>query len=659
MNVEEETPKVPASRPARSTEDTVPVVPSSRPTKNVDANLPSIPSRRPMIKKVENDVPDQNEYINSDADQIIDSYNQEIESNGEDTEELDDSELHIGVTKVDKEDVLTDHEPETIQEEVDTIIKEDNLEENVAMVDEVDQLTGTLETSEVSGDEIPEPETVDEELHDGNSDEVVIDKESDVIEDAKTDAAEVNEIKASATCNEADVKSVEPVTTDNSTSMSAVTDADSIKSDSNIEVELKENVEGITETHIENSVNVETESLEAEDTENENKPPSTNDFDTQNTNETNSEANDVDLLNSSNAAKTPVVPARRPQKPIIPAATENVEQVKKGPPKVPKKPSSKIAAFQEMLQKQQSADLGLLNKPPPRVPMKRPSATNNEVDTDSVSDKSATEEAPLQKVNKVKSNFAQNLNGMLGMGLPGMAFGANPYAAMQEAKKAALSADSNGDDDAKEESEKIVEPTKTSDVRRSRARGPRGRKLPDEVKKTVEINDTTLGNKLSIVVKQLWHIEFNDAVSDYVKSLSDDTESKDDDVTHAFDGADAVEDVSTHKEYDQSSDIIETENKSVESEGHDIKSEVEESEPTEVVSEKDNSSVSDVIENPDNEELEKESEIQEEEQEKPEEVDEEDVEVDRNIELDVSITDDVPENKPTLSSSTVDDKESL
>lgn len=223
----------------------------------------------------------------------------------------------------------------------------------------------------------------------------------------------------------------------------------------------------------------------------------------------------------------PELPKSRPNKTLMSQGTDSNSEVpiKKPPPRVPKKPSSKIAAFQEMLQQQQSADLGLLNKATPKVPLKRPSVAH----PTSKDSESESSEVPEKVVNRTQSNFAQNLNGLLGVGLPGLALGGNPYEALK-AKKAA----------SEEKSASSNDSSKAADSRRSRARGPRGRKLPGEVKKPVELTDETLGNRLTITVQSLWSVEFNsvksESMADRVEELpSTDVVTGDDETSNQND----------------------------------------------------------------------------------------------------------------------------
>ncbi|KAG7813353.1 hypothetical protein KL921_000899 [Ogataea angusta] len=144
-------------------------------------------------------------------------------------------------------------------------------------------------------------------------------------------------------------------------------------------------------------------------------------------------------------------------------------------PAVPKKPSSKIAAFQQMLAERQQQDMGMFKSKPP-VPTKRPSQ---------VADDSDHSDAGVQHVRKP----------LIGFPLPGMAFPGTPMPGMPFAQPES--------DDATDHVE---------DVRKGRIKGPRGRKLPSRVKDSVQVNDETLGNKLNIIVTTSWNIDLRKPV---------------------------------------------------------------------------------------------------------------------------------------------------
>lgn len=276
---------------------------------------------------------------------------------------------------------------------------------------------------------------------------------------------------------------------------------------------------------------------------------------------------------SKEVSEEPMIPVSRPKTSFNEPTTDLAERIelvshksldldtpskplihKKPPPKVPKKPSSRIAQFQEMLEQQQKVDLGIFeNKMKPKPPTKRPTVhyevkmeddekgENEDNNEDEKTEAEADDTKP--KVNKLNSRFTQNLNGMIGMALPGMAlpgmaFGGNPIAALKSSKEA----ESNGETEESEgNGDKVVK-----DVRRGRARGPRGRKLPGEVKKVVEINDETLGNKFDIVVKQLWSVDFNLPLKEEQEGKEDEKEIEEED--HKEEGDKEEDEVEEDKE---------------------------------------------------------------------------------------------------------------
>ncbi|GME92526.1 unnamed protein product [Ambrosiozyma monospora] len=228
---------------------------------------------------------------------------------------------------------------------------------------------------------------------------------------------------------------------------------------------------------------------------------------------------------------------------------------KKPPPKVPKKPSSKIAEFQQRLAQQQQQDIGLLAKhhaPPPKPKPKRVmSHESDNGDADYDKDKEEQDSAPVvkpKKVGKLNSVFAKNLDGMLGRGLPGMVPGMGmplPGMALGGGLPPALAAkmaanhgsddddDDDKDGDDKEEKKEVKKhEKKVTDARKGRAKGPRGRKLPGKIKEKIVVNDDTLGvsgPKLSVfTVDSLWSIKPKFDEADFDSSVD---VSKSSDVT--------------------------------------------------------------------------------------------------------------------------------
>lgn len=146
------------------------------------------------------------------------------------------------------------------------------------------------------------------------------------------------------------------------------------------------------------------------------------------------------------------------QEPYIPASRPK----KKGPPPVPKKPSSRIAAFQEMLQKQQMKDMENKDTNPP------------------LGDK---EKQPPRKM-----NFISDLNNLIA--LPGMV----PTGDM---------APNNTSKTPVDNTTKVNK--ELTDVRQKRARGPRGRKLPSKVNNVTKI--IAKNENYTVQVKPLWSLK--------------------------------------------------------------------------------------------------------------------------------------------------------
>ncbi|VEU23387.1 DEKNAAC104569 [Brettanomyces naardenensis] len=186
--------------------------------------------------------------------------------------------------------------------------------------------------------------------------------------------------------------------------------------------------------------------------------------------------------------ETDVHEKSKPEVLLTKQSTIDINEVKskKPPPRVPKKPSSRIAQFQQMLQQQQKQDLGLLGKrSSPKIPSHRPKRASSEEESEKGTDSSYS---------SFEHTFPKGVSGipLPGIALPGMAFGASSPFTMAHA-------------DVKED----VGSSTVSDHRRGRARGPRGRKLPGGVQKTISVNDETLGmNKFDIFVEDSWRFTF-------------------------------------------------------------------------------------------------------------------------------------------------------
>lgn len=136
---------------------------------------------------------------------------------------------------------------------------------------------------------------------------------------------------------------------------------------------------------------------------------------------------------------------------------------KKRAPPVPKKPSSRIAAFQEMLQKKQLEQLQ----------GSRPQHTLKQENPESQQSKHGDE----------KAQFRQNLNALFT--IPG----APAPAGVATTPSDFLTNKSNNED----KKEKTL-----PDVRQKRAKGPRGRKLPSKVATIEKVRNESTGNDIEL-----------------------------------------------------------------------------------------------------------------------------------------------------------------
>lgn len=167
------------------------------------------------------------------------------------------------------------------------------------------------------------------------------------------------------------------------------------------------------------------------------------------------------------------------QEPHIPASRPK----KKGPPPVPKKPSSRIAAFQEMLQKQQMKDM----------------------ENNGTNSSSGDEKQPPRKM-----NFINDLNNLIA--LPGMV----PPGGMKPNNSAKTSvASESGATEVKME---------LPDVRQKRARGPRGRKLPSKVNSVTKV--IAKNENYTVQVKPLWSLKIVPKKVGIENDEMDDTEQE-------------------------------------------------------------------------------------------------------------------------------------
>jgi len=165
--------------------------------------------------------------------------------------------------------------------------------------------------------------------------------------------------------------------------------------------------------------------------------------------------------------------APKEEEPSIPS-----RPVKKGPPPVPKKPSSKIAAFHQMLQRQQIKNLGLDETAPATEGLtESPSTPITEDDTSA-----QTKSIPARPLRMVG-----NMNGMFA--LPGMVPGG--VLPPELSKKLGISSGNQSSDGDISSST-----TGLGDVRQKRARGPRGRKLPTKISGIKKVVDSTENNDI-------------------------------------------------------------------------------------------------------------------------------------------------------------------
>ncbi|OXB41940.1 hypothetical protein B1J92_J01958g [Nakaseomyces glabratus] len=167
---------------------------------------------------------------------------------------------------------------------------------------------------------------------------------------------------------------------------------------------------------------------------------------------------------------------------------------KRGPPPVPKKPSSRIAAFQEMLQKQQEAQF--------EKSQKKGEQNDGAMNSDA------------------RTKFANNLNGLFA--LPGMVPGGPPPPALAKVLKDPQ--DTANDKTSTSNDQDTGSGTNLKDVRHGRARGPRGRKLPTKVATTEKVKVSETGNTIEIF--SAWKLSIKGQV---VHDADDDIDCRDQD----------------------------------------------------------------------------------------------------------------------------------
>lgn len=163
----------------------------------------------------------------------------------------------------------------------------------------------------------------------------------------------------------------------------------------------------------------------------------------------------------------------KPSEPVLP-----LPKAKKTPPVVPKKPSSRIAQFQKMLREQQQHDMEFVHG----------------------SNKSDSPRAFIPRPSSIGGNgqFAKNLNMMLGR-----RSSTQSDQSIDSSKSRSNSAELKMD-----ELPKV--PAARPRQRGRRARGPRGRSLPKNVKDKVTVDDNSLQTrKLSTFIGATWSIDFS------------------------------------------------------------------------------------------------------------------------------------------------------
>lgn len=154
------------------------------------------------------------------------------------------------------------------------------------------------------------------------------------------------------------------------------------------------------------------------------------------------------------------------------SSSESAYLKPKAPPPKPKKLSSKIAAFQQMFNQEPVEKSSSFSKEPSDKPARTPGGLSSD---------------------KVK--FAESLRGMMGRGipLPGMA--------------APVPKPAEGEEQEEETDEghaPVKEETKIA-TRSTRAKGPKGKKLPNALKKPVNIE---VKSRFEIFAEDIWNLKF-------------------------------------------------------------------------------------------------------------------------------------------------------
>lgn len=179
-----------------------------------------------------------------------------------------------------------------------------------------------------------------------------------------------------------------------------------------------------------------------------------------------------------------IIETKSTEQPSVPS-----RPMRKGPPPVPKKPSSKIAAFHQMLQRQQMKNLGLENEEEAIISVESSNDTPEHSSTTTEADDKSTSTQPQTMPIRPSQLMGNSMNGIFA--LPGMVPGGMLPAGLS--KKLGISTEESSNSNTENGSKGAL-----SDVRQKRARGPRGRKLPSKINNIKKVVDTTENNEIEI-----------------------------------------------------------------------------------------------------------------------------------------------------------------
>ncbi|KAK7684041.1 hypothetical protein QCA50_013019 [Cerrena zonata] len=230
---------------------------------------------------------------------------------------------------------------------------------------------------------------------------------------------------------------------------------------------------------------------------------------------------------SVDKSESPAVPAR-PEKSSEDSSSKASPQLSdvkpKAPPPKPKKLSSKIAAFQQMFNQEKKEEL------------------DSEKEDSNVSKPSPVTRG---KLSSDKMKFAESLKGMMGKGiaLPGMT---NPN--IPTKSEESLVEDSKKDEEIPTSTDSKIKPISN---RPSRAKGPRGKRLPNSLKKPLNVE---VEPRFKLIVEDLWDLKFEPKV-DSVESTEDLVKSSEDET--------ALQDTDSNREDLVSQDPVLTSNESI------------------------------------------------------------------------------------------------